>query len=281
MWGRTGGRCWKSVCWRWRGRRPRRPAVRISYTVAWRQGLKGESTRCGFCCNIIPRRRTGGSSSSTRIIRSTRRTAHTCCGQCRMGVPVVHGSHSTITATGPHWWLGREMGRVTSFTLRTEWPMDIHWWWWRMGWESSPSSDNCGSPTPSSPSPGMQITLGRAAPSGESVVILTTWWYEVPCVATYRSQPRESWSCLPITYHGRRPSPGNTGSILLQGAATSGDLWGQRRRRIADLGIKWKADRTHWQPWMGWHVGTRIPHTQAYRSPSSRSGPSCNTSPHT
>ena len=52
-------------------------------------------------------------------------------------------------------------------------------------------------------------------------------------------------------------------------------------RRTTDWGRRWKAGGIWWPYWSEWRVGTRKSRTRAYRSPFSRSGPSCNTSPWT
>ena len=171
------------------------------------------------------------------------------------------------------------MGRVTYFSVMKEWTREIHWQLYRMGWESPPSSENCDRPTLAPPSPRMQMTLGRAAPLGGSGDILTTWWWDAPCAVTYLSRPRAYWPCLPGTSQGRSLSSGDMGSRSWWVDVTSGDSWDQRRRRISGWGRKWEAGEIQWPPWLKWRVRTGIPHMQACRSPSRKSGTSCNASP--
>ena len=146
-------------------------------------------------------------------------------------------------ATGPHWWSGQETGQVTSSTVRRGCLREIHWQWWRMGWVSLPSFGNYVRTTPTPHIPGMRMTLGREAPSRESVVTLITWWCEGLRATTSRSRPIASWLCLPGTYRRRRPYLWGAGFRLWRGAVTSGALLGQ----IPSRHIGWGENISVWR----------------------------------
>ena len=138
--GKRGDAFWPSASCGCRGRKPRQPAGRTSWQVAWRRGLRVLFTLRACNGHSTRRKSTGDFSSLTRGMRSMRRTGQPCYGLSGTSGLVACGLHTTATATGPHSWSGPpRTGQATSCTARRAWPRGTPSPWSLMASGSSPS----------------------------------------------------------------------------------------------------------------------------------------------